>query len=396
MASSRVEFLVLVAALLACSLAVGTAGAAGPPLVAADGDPSIEHVGVSSYTGEVSPLSATEFEADRTEFRITVHDDGSATWLFRYEQRLETDEERSDFEAFAEEFTSEETELYRNFVERAERLTSEGTDATGREMAASEFQRDATTRGLDDDLGVVDMSFRWDGFAPIEDDRIVVGDIFEGGLYIGDDQRLVFERGDGLRFSEVDPEPDRRSGGTLEDSDSITYLGEESFTDNRPRVVYVPDDPSTTPSGDDTADETPTNPDSDRGWLLPALVVLAAFALAAALVHHFDVLSAIRRRFDADVAESADDDREGEPVTVSEEALLPDDERVIEILKSKGGRTKQIEIVNETEWSKSKVSMLLSEMEEEGRISKLRVGRENIVSLPGYEPDAAGSPFDEE
>ena len=40
--------------------------------------------------------------------------------------------------------------------------------------------------------------------------------------------------------------------------------------------------------------------------------------------------------------------------------------------------------------------MLLSDMEEEDRISKLRVGRENIVSLAGQEPDAAGSPFNDE
>jgi hypothetical protein len=40
--------------------------------------------------------------------------------------------------------------------------------------------------------------------------------------------------------------------------------------------------------------------------------------------------------------------------------------------------------------------MLLSDMEEAERISKLRVGRENIVSLTGHEPDAAGSPFEDE
>jgi uncharacterized membrane protein len=58
---------------------------------------------------------------------------------------------------------------------------------------------------------------------------------------------------------------------------------------------------------------------------------------------------------------------------------------------------KQVNIVEETGWSKSKVSMLLSDMEEEeGIISKLRVGRENVISLRGHEPDAAKSPFDDE
>jgi uncharacterized membrane protein len=45
-----------------------------------------------------------------------------------------------------------------------------------------------------------------------------------------------------------------------------------------------------------------------------------------------------------------------------------------------------VSIVENTDWSKSKVSMLLSEMETEGQISKLRIGRENIISLAGQEP----------
>jgi len=40
--------------------------------------------------------------------------------------------------------------------------------------------------------------------------------------------------------------------------------------------------------------------------------------------------------------------------------------------------------------------MLLSDMEDEGQISKLRLGRENIISLAGQEPEAAGSPFEDE
>jgi hypothetical protein len=34
-------------------------------------------------------------------------------------------------------------------------------------------------------------------------------------------------------------------------------------------------------------------------------------------------------------------------------------------------------------------------METNGSISKLRVGRENIISLEGFEPEATKSPFDE-
>jgi uncharacterized membrane protein len=80
----------------------------------------------------------------------------------------------------------------------------------------------------------------------------------------------------------------------------------------------------------------------------------------------------------------------------SEQEEQSDPELIVEILEEHDGRMRQAAIVDETEWSKSKVSMVLSEMEDDGHISKLRVGRENIVSLTGNEPEAAGSPFDDE
>jgi uncharacterized membrane protein len=43
---------------------------------------------------------------------------------------------------------------------------------------------------------------------------------------------------------------------------------------------------------------------------------------------------------------------------------------------------KQANIVKETGWSNAKVSQLLSAMEGKGRIDKLRIGRENLISFP--------------
>jgi uncharacterized membrane protein len=58
-----------------------------------------------------------------------------------------------------------------------------------------------------------------------------------------------------------------------------------------------------------------------------------------------------------------------------------DERRVIELLVANDGRMKQSEIVRETDWSKAKVSRLLSTMEARGEVAKLSVGRENVVSL---------------
>jgi len=62
--------------------------------------------------------------------------------------------------------------------------------------------------------------------------------------------------------------------------------------------------------------------------------------------------------------------------------LLSDEERVERLLRQNGGRMKQASIVTETGWSNAKVSQLLSSMDEADRVDKLRIGRENLISLP--------------
>ena len=72
--------------------------------------------------------------------------------------------------------------------------------------------------------------------------------------------------------------------------------------------------------------------------------------------------------------------------------LLSDEERVERMLRHNGGRMKQADIVTETNWSNAKVSQLLSSMADEGRVDKLRIGRENLITLP----DEEIGDFDEE
>ena len=116
------------------------------------------------------------------------------------------------------------------------------------------------------------------------------------------------------------------------------------------------------------------------GWSphLAALVGILALALLGGVL-------AARNRFDEQdtlVAES-------EPRS---EEFLTDRERVQQLVRENGGRMKQSRIVDSVDWSKAKVSRLLAELEEEGRVTKLRLGRENLVCLPGHEPTASQSP----
>ncbi len=74
---------------------------------------------------------------------------------------------------------------------------------------------------------------------------------------------------------------------------------------------------------------------------------------------------------------------------------LTDADRVQQLLLDNGGRIRQAEIVKQTEWSKSKVSRLLSKMEAENQVTKITIGRENLITRPEDEPQNADTTIDD-
>ncbi|CCQ34334.1 membrane protein [Halorhabdus tiamatea SARL4B] len=387
-----------------------------------------------------SPLAIGDDRFDRTLFEITVYENRSARWRFQFTQQL-NDTNEADFDAYAAEFRENETELYRGFVASAQELTRTGTNVTGREMNATKFSRDAYT-GSFDNLGVVEMSFVWTNFAEPRNGGSVVGDVFEGGLAINADQRLRIVAGPSLTIDgdSVDPLPSNTTAGTLTGADAVEWVGEYVFADQRPRVAFDPVAAETTtatsavtttagaeeqPTDRTTSEHTGTTtssnattdgPDADTDgttvaadgmggigvdWMVVGLVAITLVVVIGTWrLGYFDV----GEESGGSAGDAGTDDggsgdggaaADAGGSAVTDAALVSDDDRVRQLLEDNGGRMKQTEIVEATQWSKSKVSMLLSEMEDEGKVTKLRVGRENIVSLPGSEPEAARSPFED-
>jgi len=389
----RLPVAILVAILVA-SVAVG-APAAGSP-----------------SPRSLSTSSAQQF--DQVEFHINVYPNGSARWTFRYGKTLSNQSEREQFRSFASSFENGSSPLYEDFRSKAHSLASRGSNVTGRTMVARDFSKDASIRGLNDDLGVVEMSFTWTNFASVDSNQVVVGDVFQNGLYISQGQRLVVEARGDLHIADTNPAP----YATAEDT-SATWMGEKQFTDQHPRVVLIAAATTTTPAGQSTtpAGQSTTTDNASGGpggggpggagdrttipWLL--ITGFAAIVVIGSVMLWQRVGGRLRGRFGGAAAGTGDGGDGpgdgggpgGQPA-VPDEEMLTDEERVLSLLRENGGRMRQVNIVEETGWSKSKVSMLLSDMEDADQVRKLRVGRENIVSLPGQEPAASGSPYDDE
>ena len=97
-----------------------------------------------------------------------------------------------------------------------------------------------------------------------------------------------------------------------------------------------------------------------------------------------------------DAADADAGDSPNEPLEIPDQAFLTDADRVKELLREAGGNCRQQDIVLETGWSKSKVSRLLSQMADDDEVRKISLGRENVIVLPGEEPDAVRSALDDE
>lgn len=357
----------------------------------------------SDSTAATADFVAQEF--DTTTFEITVYENGSATWTFHHRQRLEDSEDEANFETFAEEFESEETDVYDRFRTQAEALTETGGDVTDREMEARNFNRSARIEEGLNPTGVVEMSFVWDGFAATEDGSVVVGDVFRD-TYIASDQTIVFQAGGNLVFERIAPTDAQYDSSELENADTVRWSGEREFLDGHPRVVL--DDPTRNAGSSDGPISTVTGSGTDVLWPLVGLLVLLSIGGITLWYRRTDRTDdeAFGATTESPATVPTTEGPNGaseqpsggaidETDTLADEELLTDEDRVVTLIRENGGRMKQVNIVEETSWSKSKVSMLLSDMEEEGTISKLRVGRENIISLEGFEPEATKSPFDE-
>ncbi|WP_227375024.1 helix-turn-helix transcriptional regulator [Haladaptatus halobius] len=351
-------------------LVVGTAVAAG------DMRP-VDSTGADS--AGANGTAANETAVNGTIIRITPQPDGDAKWNVSMEFALRSENETAAFKGLAQEFDKGNEEVGFS-ADLFRRIASQVKTETGREMQIRDVDRDYA---VNNDTGTLYLSFVWTNFTRVEGGRLILRDAFlldDGESTwlpsLSAEQRLVIESPNGYRI--------HNSPNLGHSNGTIRLNGSTSLSPVEIDVTYVKE--SKPPAG--------FSPSDFSGI---ALLLLAIGTGGAGLY----VL--IQRRDDGSVDESSSDERspvappEPELVPESEDDepnldLLSDEERVEHLLKQNGGRMKQAKIVTETNWSNAKVSQLLSSMADEGRVDKLRIGRENLITLP----DENVADFDDE
>ncbi|MFC6764489.1 helix-turn-helix transcriptional regulator [Natrinema soli] len=380
---------------------------------------------ISSATAVQSDTPSNQTDPDtRQIIRLTVQDNGDVRWSIESHFRVTSDEDAAEFRDYAAEVEASQDGAPYDFGYF--RRTAEQT--TGREMSiedagwddprivdSSDVTGGDTAADEDVRIGIISYSVTWTNFATVEGDRVHFGDAFrtDSGtwmeLYQG--QRLVVET---------------QSNFALETPTQLTWDGPYRFTADELEIVFVR-------TGNGGGSGSPL----DLSWWWPLVIggIVVTAGIGGYLLFRRDDLSdlpipterfpalesigiggrsASERTSSGDASDGTgpatgaasstakapdragiDDGGSGtgthlqfeEPVTEDiDPELLSDEERVLRMLERNGGRMKQATIVSETGWSNAKVSQLLSKMDDDDEIEKLRIGRENLITLPGVDP----------
>jgi hypothetical protein len=355
--------------------------------------------------------------------QVNLTPSGDARWTVTSRFSVENESPRVAFEAMVDDVRNGtppagtvgySAATFRSLAERVGGSIDRSTDMAIERAEWSGVVNNETAR--------LSLSFTWTNFAEtVPPNRVVLGDVFEAEAAwfsaVGADQRLV-----------INPPPEYAvtdySLAQPFDDGSVFFEGPENLTALNVSITYVeseaspgtptpgtptPTTPTETPGGDD---------EGGAGLMLVGGGLLLAILLLIVAVYvrgedPFDRLGettagdggttetgpaggnatespAAADPPDASGAVPAGSETAGGPEDGTEaedddgvdEELLSDEERVERLLERNGGRMKQANIVSETGWSNAKVSQLLSAMDDEDRIDKLRIGRENLITLP--------------
>ena len=357
----------------------------------------------------------TSFDTNTT-MTVELQQNGDARWTITTTFSLDSANQTAAFQDLADDFTAEgETGLERTAtLQSFEQAVSITSSATDREMNLSDVDRETELDGaVDNGTGELTLSFTWENFTRVDGNQLYIDDVLvtDQGLWLPGleaDQTLVIQApsGGGVVDGNVPARNGelRWEGPATFDEDTLqsTFVGDTNG-DGDNQTVVPPDNGN---GDDDNQTEVPPDNGNDETALIPWIVGGGAVVVIAALAFYLFARRtgglqlpkpASRDRSDGTTAEQAeeeeptaatepaagdDTDETSAETQVIDEELLSDEERVRRLLEANGGRIKQAAIVKETDWSNAKVSQLLSGMHEDGRIDKLRIGRENLISFP--------------
>ncbi len=254
---------------------------------------------------------------------------------------------------------------------------------------------------VSDGFGVISYSFWWKNFSFINSSKIYIGDAFSEGMVLSPDNVLIINIPDGYKVQDVSPNFDKHDGNSLVWTGTLY----RNFSKGEPSIVLT-----RAVMSNNTMNSNYTLLATDNN-MWPVIVVPVVILMACALfvymiwkkrrLPQIDSAGTSTAQVDKNTAQvdnignnTAQIDNTGNNTAqidnLKSEATLPqdipieflgDEDMIEHHLLNSGGQAYQSDIVKKSGLSKSKISIVLAKMKEDGRILKIRKGKENIIRL---------------
>jgi len=279
---------------------------------------------------------------------IDVHENGNAIWTMEEYLPLANQDEIDEWEEYIQ--SGESIEQYQYDIEefrgRIEWFVILAELSSNRSMNAENFNLSYDTLNtLSGTFGIVRFSFEWTNFSHKDSNKILIGDVFSEGMILSSDNVLIIEIPENHEVASVSPDYDRHDGNRLIWDGTLA----RSFDKGEPALVLLQ-------KRNDTVI-----------WVM-ILVILAAAAGVILFKRKKYSITGTKNNTDPILSPAATE-------------VLEDEEMIEQILIGSGGQMYQSEIVKMSGFSKSKISIVLSKMNEDGKIIKIKKGKGNIIRL---------------
>lgn len=279
---------------------------------------------------------------------IEIQEDGDALWNIEQRLHLESPEEIKEWEYLIKKGYDPEqyNEDITNFRDRIEWFINSAEKYTNRSMNARNFNISYDlSKTLSGDFGIVLYTFEWNNFSRVQSGNIIIGDTFSDGMLLSADNVLIIEIPQSYEITSTSPEFDKRDGNRLI-WDGTLY---RSFGKGEPALVIS------------------RNPTQGTWYFI---IVFIGLSVASSVIY-------LKKWH---LSGNKKEKSLNSPNSFYMEDLQYE-EMIEQIIIQSGGQVPQSFIVEKSGFSKSKISVVITEMKQKGRIVKIRNGKENLIRL---------------
>lgn len=348
---------------------------------------------------------------------ITVNVNESTDALWTMEKYIHFTKE-SDFSEWTK--MDQNLSRYRNIPEYEEIIKSfqnSSGNFSNRSMEVENFTISYDTKKtISERLGIIRYSFVWKNFSYNNSGKIYIGDAFPGGvLFLSPDNQLIIRIPEGYNVTNVTPVFDKKNGNLLI-WDGTLY---SNFSNGEPFVELSPRNKTNVASaGNSYVSRLAKWPILEIVLIFISIMAVLAFVrlwkkkrsgdvstadmvtqVPREMLHEISeipgawtkIVQSVQREFgeeSIEELEKAAREQRLRNIGLNDTLLsefsnedLEDEEMIKQFILRSGGQAYQTDIVEHSGLSKSKISMVLSKMKDDGMIIKIRKGKENLIRL---------------